>query len=267
MSILLEDTHVAFVNLDKRPERRQKMEESLKRAGIPAVRQRGMLHQEFTGDPALIKAMGDRPQKGAIGCHFSQVAIMRDAESMGKHAMVLEDDLVFCSDFHDRLEYISAFTLKHPWDIFWLGATFHVHPPHWHKSHARGCLPLGYDAKRVSGRILRTFGCFCTYAYIVNRESIGKVLNMMEPLLPQSIGIDHMMIMLQPRLQTFCYVPGCIKQYDHISDIGVDTMGHPAETTFSRFSSLNGNATNSAYWWADKAEDFDPDKFNWYEAS
>lgn len=263
---LLDQTYAAYINLDSRVDRRARMEESLKRAGIKAERFRGLLPEEFKGDPAGIKAMWERPQKGAIGCHFSQTSVMETALSLNKHALVMEDDLVFCSDFQDRLKTIFTFLETRPWDIFWLGATFHVNPPYWHKSRARGCRPLGYDAKRISGRILRTFGCFCTYAYIVNRDSIGKVLKRMEPLLPQSIGIDHMMIMLQPNLLTYAYVPGSIKQYDHLSDIGVDANGHPASTLFSGFATLNGTLANSAYWWQDRAEDFNPDAFNWYEA-
>jgi GR25 family glycosyltransferase involved in LPS biosynthesis len=266
---LLDNTFAAYVNLDKRIDRRDRMEKSLEKAGILAVRQRGMLPEEYTESPARIQAMWNRPQKGAIGCHFSQVQVMKQAKELGKHALVMEDDLVFCSDFQERLRQIEEFMGSFEWDIFWLGATFHVNPPYWHVSKARGCQMIGRDACRASPnfpRFIRTFGCFCTYAYIVNRDSIRRVLDQMEPLLPQSIGIDHMMIMLQPKLWTYCYVPGLIKQYDHISDIGVNTNGAPAVTTFSNFAKLNGTVENSAYWWQDKASDFDPDKFDWHEA-
>ncbi len=267
MKKLLELTYASYVNLDHRADRRERMEQDLKRLGIVAERTRGMLLGEYAGDPMRIKAMWDRPQKGAIGCHFSQVSVMNEALKRRKHALVMEDDLVFCSDFQERLDDIQSFMDYRAWDIFWLGATFHVNPPYWHNSHARGCHSLGYDAKRVYGRFMRTYGCFCTYAYIVNLVSIAKILEMMKPLLSKSIGIDHMMIMLQPRLLTFSYVPGCVKQYDHLSDIGVDSNGRPAPTVFSGFAKLNGTYENSAYWWADKASDFDPDKFNWHEAS
>lgn len=270
---LLDDTHAEFVNLDKRPDRLARMQTELARVGITATRRRGLLPSEVKVDPRRIKGMMDRPQKGAIGCHFSQVAVMKEAERRHKHAFVMEDDLQFCEDFSHRLPIIEAFMAEYDWDIFWLGGTFHVNPPYWHKKGKpeRGCLQLGKDAERVHPayfpRIVRTFGCFCTYAYIVNRDSIGKVLRMMDERLPESIGIDHLMIMLQPRLKTFAFVPGSVIQYDHVSDIGVDGRGRPGGMTiFSNFSTLNGTKENSRYWFQPWMTDFNPDTFNWNEA-
>lgn len=264
--------HAEYVNLDKRADRRARMEKDLARAGIPAVRRRGMLPEEYKGTPASIQAMWDRPQKGAIGCHFSQQAVMLEALRRGKHALVMEDDLVFCSDFQARMDEAMVFLDGHEWDILWLGGTFHINPPHWHAKNKpkTGCRPLGQDALCVPTwpRMMRTFGCFCTYAYLVNGESIHRIVNMMQKRLSLSIGIDHMMIMLQPNLWTFAYVPGMVKQYDHVSDIGTDAQGRPGGMTiFSNFAKLNGSLENSAYWWQDKRSDFVPEKFNWHEAS
>lgn len=270
---LLNHTHAEYVNLDSRPDRRQRMETELRRVGITAARRRGFLPSEVKIDPARIKGMWDRPQKGAIGCHFSQVEVMKAALKKGKHALVMEDDLDFCRDFPERLHEIEYFTKCVKWDIIWLGGTFHVGRVYWHKkpNPERGCRPLGYDAKRVDhpdfARFVRTFGCFCTYAYIVNVESIGKVLSMFDARLPESIGIDHMMIMIQPDLWTYAFVPGSVKQYDHVSDIGVDAHGRPGGMTmFSNFATLNGTKENSAYWYQDWINQFDPERFDWHEA-
>ena len=265
---LLKDAHAAYVNLDKRPDRRSRMELSLRVAGINAVRKRGLLPEEVKVDPSRIKAMLDRPQKGAIGCHFSQVSIMEDSLALGKHALVMEDDLVFCADFQKRIAYLDYFSRTNPWDVFWLGATFHVGPPYWHVNDERGCRPMLQDARWMGvdwPRMVRTFGCFCTYAYLVNKNSIAKILNMIDQKLPLSIGIDHMFIMLQPDLLCYSFVPGMVKQYDHISDIGVGKHG-PAMTVFSNFARLNGSLENSAYWWQNLVEDFDPEEFDWKEA-
>jgi GR25 family glycosyltransferase involved in LPS biosynthesis len=252
---LLERSMSAYVNLDSRPERRALMEKNLASTGLSAHRVRGMLPHEYKGDPAKIKAMLARPQKGAIGCHFSQVSIMRAADTMEKHAFVMEDDLVFCSDFQQRMVIIDEFCETHDWDVIWLGGTFHVGPPYWHKK------DLGRDAEMTDNpRMIRTFGAFCTYAYIVNAKSIGKILSLFDQQLPNSIGIDYLFIQIQPQILSYAFVPGCIKQYDHQSDIGLGM------TIFSNFSKLNGNLQNSAYWWQDKMTDFDPTKFDWKEA-
>lgn len=263
--MLLENTHAEFVNLDSRPERRARMEKELARVGITAVRRRGFLPEEVKIHPARIKAMKERPQKGAIGCHFSQVEVMKEALRRKKHALVMEDDLVFCRDFPERLVLIEQFMSRHSWDVFWLGATFHASRPYWHKNPnpERGCLAIGRDCVWYPGsRFVQTYGCFCTYAYFVNEKSIGKILAMFEERLPESIGIDHMFIMLQPRLLAYAFVPGSVKQYDHVSDIGVDRYGRPGGMTmFSNFAKLNGTVENSRYWYQELMTDFDPRTF------
>lgn len=251
---LLDESYISYVNLDKRTERRAKMEQTLTRVGLRLVaeRTRGMLPEEYHGPASRIKTMLSRPQKGAIGCHFSQVSIMERASDKGRHAFVMEDDLDICSDFLERMQIIDDFCAKHPWDIIWLGGTFHVGPPWWHKDNAK----TGWrDAIQTDHpRMMRTYGAFCTYAYIVNHSSIPKVLKGIDRILPESMGIDWAMIQLQPDLFTYAFVPGCIKQYDHMSDIG---MGM---TTFSNFKKLG------PYWWANLMSEFDPSVFDWKEA-
>ena len=255
--MILDNAYISYVNLDHRPERRAKMEESLAQVGITtAVRTRGQLPTEYTGSPDRIRGMLNRPQKGAIGCYFSQLSIMHEAERRKQHAFVMEDDLSFCEDLPGRLEIITQFTDTHPWDVIWLGGTFHVNPPWWHKK------TMGRDAEQTDNpRMMRTFGSFCTYAYIVNVASLTRVFKMLERVLPTSIGIDYSFIQISPNLQTYAFVPGCVVQYDHMSDIGTGM------TIFSNFAKLNGTVENSAYWFQKKMTDFDPTTFNWHEAT
>ncbi len=183
---LLSDSYASFVNLDSRPDRLARMQQSLNAAGICAARTRGMLPSEYKGDPKKIACMLSRPQKGAIGCHFSQISIMKEALAQGKHAFVMEDDLVFCSDFQKRLAYMEGFCEKHShWEVLWLGGTFHINPPWWHKDTLKRDAELTDDP-----RMLRTYGAFCTYAYIVHRDSIDRILKMIDEILPLSMGID-----------------------------------------------------------------------------
>jgi len=247
--MILDDAYASYVNLDHRRDRYVRMIDVLKRAGISAVRTRGMLPSEYKGPPERIACMLHRPQKGAIGCHFSQVGIMTEALFQQKHAFVMEDDLVFCSDFQRRMEHVSAFCETHPWDVIWLGGTFHVGPPWWHKN------DLGRDAECTDDpRIMRTYGAFSTHAYIVNKDSIAKCLKWIDEILPLSMGIDWAFIQIQPRLHTYAFVPGCVIQIDNQSDIGHGV------TVFSGFKKLG------PYWFQDTMDEFDPLKFDWKEA-
>lgn len=248
---LLADSYISFVNLDHRKDRLAMTLAVLDRVGIKAVRTPGMLPPEATayaGDPKKVQVMKNRTP-GAIGCHYSQVKIMKRALEEWKHAWVMEDDLVFCVDFMERLHYMETFLTERAWDVLWLGATFHVNPPWWHKQ------GLGRDALCTDDpRMMRTYGAFCTYAYIVNRESLSKVLQLLDEIVHLSMGIDWAFIQLQPNLFTYAFVPGSIVQYDNMSDIG------KGMTRFSGFSKLG------PYWFQQRMTDFDPTKFNWHEA-
>ncbi|MGL6269702.1 MAG: hypothetical protein ACRC2O_17335, partial [Chitinophagaceae bacterium] len=170
---------------------------------------------------------------------------------------VLEDDCYFCEDYNLRMDYISEFLEGKDWDIFWLGATFHTNPAWWHNgvNHQIKNRGIFKDAEQTSDpHIFRTFGAFCTYAYVVNVKSISRVLQMLEERIPTSIGIDFSMIEIQPDLITYALVPGSVKQIDNMSDIGF------GETIFSGFASLGD------YWFKEKMSDFDAKAFDWGEA-
>ncbi len=259
---MIENLYPAFVNLDHRLDRKIHMEKELAKAGVTAVRLRGMLPSEYIGDEKKVNVMRRRTP-GAIGCHMSQIKIMERALLEGKHAFVMEDDLIFCDDFQDRLKYIDEFTKTHPWDVVWLGGTFHVNPPHWHTGKNPDLLgtTMRRDAELTDDpRMIRTYGCFSTYAYIVNVESIERILKLLDEHVHESMGIDWLFIKLQPQLKTYSFVPGCVKQMDNKSDIG---KGY---TIFSGFAKLNGTIEKSKYWWQKRMGDFDPLAFDWKEA-
>lgn len=262
---LIADSWISFVNMDHRTDRLDRMVTELHRVGLPVNRTRGQRPEEYKGDPYKVRTM-QRRTAGAIGCHMSQTSIMIDALRKGKHAWVMEDDIQFCSDLPERLETIHGFLSENDWDVFWLGSAFHLNPPFWHWNGKSKMDPdcsahLGYDAKLTSNlRIIRTFGAFDTFAYIVNIKSIAKVLTLLDEHLHTSIGIDWLFIKLQPQLRTFAYLPGCVKQIDNKSDIG------QGDTIWSGMLKLNGTFENSAYVWQDLQTQFDPSTFNFAEA-
>lgn len=251
--------YAGYVNLDSRPDRLDHMHAQLSRIGLDAVRHRGILPDEIQ-DRRVSLMRGRTP--GAIGCHFSQVGVMKSALEQGKDAMVLEDDLVFCLDFNDRIDYINSWSSGREWDVVWLGATFHV-PPFWHRVGTSGMKPncsaqLGRDCERSDDpRMIRTFGAFSTHAYIVNNASIQKILDLFDENLHLSIGIDWLFIKLQPQLKCFSFVPGCVKQMDNQSNIGNGI------TAWSGFLKLNGTFENSRYVYQENMNDFDPNTFQW----
>lgn len=254
-----------FLNLSHRTDRLAHMTEQLNRVGIDAVRHAGKLpHEVDQHNPKYQKMFRRTP--GAIGCHLGQVEIMKTALIQQRDAVVFEDDCVFCEDFQKRIEYIEKWTDTHDWDVFYLGSSVHVGPPWWHRTGHRereleecNCT-LNRDAETTDDpRVLRCYGIFATFAYIVNKDSIQKVVDALDEITPRSIGIDWAMIALGHRIKQFCFVPGLVRQMTNQSDIGNGI------TNWDGFLKLNGTFENSAYVYQNRMEDFDPLTFNWQE--
>jgi GR25 family glycosyltransferase involved in LPS biosynthesis len=242
LTLTPETTYTSYVNLDNRPDRKVLMEDQLVKAGISAERQRGFLPDEVRERRRWdeIAVMWNRT-KGATGCWESQVEIMKKALEQGKHAFVMEDDLIFCDDIQDRLRHMEEFLTDHQWDIMWLGGTYHKEPT-WHKrengkhTHA-DLLMCGCDKDcdwepTDDPLIVRTYGCWSTYAYIVNKDRLAHILDSLDQNMYRSMGIDWTMILLQPQLYTYAFNPGCVIQRDNESNIGTGM------TRFSVFSNL-----------------------------
>lgn len=254
---MVDNLYTSFINLDHRTDRLAHMEkELLKTTLLKPVRTRGIPWKEVQASPEKVAIMMNRTP-GAIGCHFSQVSVMKEAQKQGKNACVLEDDIILCSDFDKRLDYIDKWADKNEWDVIWLGASFHVNPPYWHPLGKSGMPPdcsahLGYDVLPTDDpRMVRTFGAYVTFAYIVNLNSMDKIFALFDEYLHTSIGIDWLFIKLQPQLKCFSFVPGCVMQMDNLSDIG------------NGMTVWSGQLKNGPYVFQDKLEYFDPTTYKW----
>ena len=254
---MIENLYASFINLDHRTDRLARMEAELQKINLRVVRTRGIPWKEIPESSDTYVMRHRTP--GAIGCHFSQVSVMKEAQRQGKNAIVFEDDIHFCEDFDSRFAEILDWQSKNEWDVFWLGASFHVNPPYWHPVGESGMRPncsanLGYDAKCTSDpRIIRTYGAYVTFAYMVNFNSMDRIFNLFDENLKYSIGIDWLFIKLQPILRCFCYVPGLVMQIDNESDIGTGM------TVWS------GQLKNGPYVFQERKEDFNPEAFDWAE--
>jgi GR25 family glycosyltransferase involved in LPS biosynthesis len=241
----LSDVYASYINLDSRPDRNQHMIDELNRVSISAVRTRGLLPEEvkeFQPEDKWFVMQNRTP--GAIGCHWSQVAVMEEAIRQNKHAWVMEDDLVYCNDIQCRLSIIKDFCDTHDWDIIWLGGTYHTEPT-WHRSnngqHTHPDLQmckcdLNRDWEPTDNpHIVRTYGCWSTYSYIVNRARLPLILERLDNYVYMSMGIDWLMILQQPQLLTFAFNPGCVRQFNNQSNIGSGI------TDFDSFASLGNH--------------------------
>jgi GR25 family glycosyltransferase involved in LPS biosynthesis len=253
----IKDMYVSYVNLAHRTDRLSHMKQQLERIGLQAERFEAIRTVDDSWNRPPYQKMFNRT-RGAIGCYLSQCEVLKKGLALGKTTMVMEDDCYFCQDWDLRMGYIANFLKDKDWDIVWLGATFHTNPAWWHSGTNPQIKNRGIfkDAEQTNDpHIFRTFGAFCTYAYVVNFNSIPKVLQMLEERIPTSIGIDFSMIEMQPDLITYAMVPGSVRQIDNKSDIG------HGDTIFSGFAALG------AYWFQEKMTCFNPVAYDFGEAS
>jgi GR25 family glycosyltransferase involved in LPS biosynthesis len=253
---MVENLYAGFLNMDHRTERLNHMEGQFQKVNLKPVRHRGKKPQEYDLNNPKYSVMLNRTP-GAIACHEGQVEIMRTAQSIGMNALVMEDDIIFCEDFDKRLNYIDNWTKTHEWDVIWLGASFHVNPPYWHRIGKSGMPPncsaqLGKDCETTDDpRMIRTYGAYVTFAYIVNVNSVDRILSLFDEHLHTSIGIDWLFIKLQPMLKCFSFVPGCVMQMDNLSDIG------------NGMTVWSGQLNNGPYVFQKRMEDFEPTDYQW----
>jgi len=229
-----------YINLSHRTDRLIHIQAECRKAGIVARRFEALRKEDYEGPPENAALMRSTPD--TIGNWLSHTAVIGKA-TPGKGVGLLEDDALLCSDFTDRLEYIEKHFDK-PWDIFFLGATFHADEAVWHPE-------LGKDCEMTDIRhILRVYGAFSNQGYLVNGDSAAHILERMQERMPHSRGSDHALIQIQPELNCYAFVPGMVFQIDGPSDV---SRGF---TQFSNFRKSLGE-----YVWAYRLEDFDYDQW------
>jgi len=242
-----------YINLASRKDRNEHAKAEFAKAGLTAERFEALRPEQWPGDPQKVARMtakrGGTP--GAIGCYLSQTEVIRTVAGTDGIVAVCEDDVCFCEDIQKRLDYTEAH-LTWDWDIFYLGATFHV-PGVWCKHEdCRDWGAIGKDVEPTTDpHIMRVYGEWGTYAYFVNGRNAQKVLDLFDANIHRARGIDHLAIILGDKLNAYCFVPGCCWQYDNQSNIGNGI------TRFSGFKSLG------PYAWTANMSDFDPTTYSW----
>lgn len=239
----IDDLDAWYINLDHRTDRRLHIEYEAGKHSLTINRLPAFTHLDYHGPEENVVHM--RPTQKTIGNWLSHTHLIRLAAASNRNVLVLEDDAILCSDFMARLQYLED-NLDLDWDIVFLGATFHVRPAVWHHK------DLGCDAERTHLKhLFRAYGVWSNHGYIVRGENAGKVLGLMESVMPRANGSDHALILVQPQLNAYVFVPGAVFQMDGKSDIG------EGFTKFSGFLRLG------QYVFTDKMTDFDPDSRNW----
>lgn len=170
------------INLDRAPERLQRIGEQLARVGLSwnrlaAVDARALTPAQRAqlDEPGYRRLHGKAPVLGELGCYLSHVEVMQRFLAGGaEFALVLEDDVLVRDTLPAVLQGLAAHAAR--WDMVKLSAV-----------HSGTPVPL---LELAPGHRLAVMMSRCTgsSAYVVNRRAARAYL---EGLLPMQLPYDH----------------------------------------------------------------------------
>jgi GR25 family glycosyltransferase involved in LPS biosynthesis len=236
--IKLSNINFKCVNLKNRVDRREWIDSHLPNFGIKYQYYNALKNSEkykHLKFPSEYKP-------GNIGCTTTHYDILKNY-SGNKILGIFEDDVQLSEDFLERFKYIEDnFNLE--WDMFFLSSFYHLNNDklRWNPSGDFEFTDIKY--------IHRVYGSFCTHAYLVNPNSIKKILSLMEENLSKSYAIDHLYILIQPQLNCFSFTPGMATQIVSTSDIDNKVKD---QTEFERIV--------GKHYFVNKLEDFNYDEY------
>ena len=178
----MESLRTWVINLDRAPERLQRITAQLQRLGLPwtrrpAVDARALSPAQHAAldEPAYRRKHGMTPVLGELGCYLSHVEVMREfLASDARFALVLEDDVLL----RDSLPAVLRGLIASPdrWDMVKLSAVHSGTPVS-----VLGVAPGQQLAVMLSR-------CTGSSAYLVNRRAASAYV---DGLLPMSLPYDH----------------------------------------------------------------------------
>ena len=169
------------INLDRRPERWQKMQRKFERHGIHSVRRFSAVDGENTKIPA---DWSHTP--GAFGCLLSHLQIVGEARRLSlPNILIFEDDTVFDQDFANKFRR-GIQQLPSDWDMLFFGAL--------HKD----------EPVRISEHISRITKANSTYAYVVRDTVFDEFIELNRAA---TNVLDINSFRLQARFNCYCFTP------------------------------------------------------------
>jgi glycosyl transferase family 25 len=196
----MEDVFKCVINLAERKDRRSDMEKQLGYVGWQAL----------FSDSARPSDAGGFDSIGARGCFESHLLTLRRAAISGRHAVIMEDDLNFCSDFPPKWKESYEALQGKDWAMFY--------PAH------LLTLKKGLSLLRPSDEVR------CAHFIAFHKERINEIIGHLETILarpsghplggPMHVDGAYSTIRAQnPALGTYAFSPSLGYQRSSRSDI------------------------------------------------
>lgn len=185
--------HKFCINLDRRPQRWERMQEEFARHGIEGVRRSAAVD----GGAAVLPPHW-RHTAGAYGCLRSHVALIEEARALNAESvLIFEDDTVFAPEFRTKFDSFVA-EVPADWDMLYFGAL--------HKD----------EPVRLSEHVYRITKANSTYAYALKRTVFDAFLELNRRA---EHVLDVNTYQLQERFNCYCFVPNLAWVQPEYSDV------------------------------------------------
>jgi GR25 family glycosyltransferase involved in LPS biosynthesis len=208
---------VVVLNLERESERKNNMIEQFVHAQIkdyyflPAYDGRYMTNLTLNANIGLGYGMGRQFQKGELGIIMSQIGALKFAQMMGwEEVIVLEDDVVLCEDWLERLTILKS-NLPENWEHVYLSAhsdyvKFKVHQ-----------YPTLIKSPQAVG----------AFSYMVNKTAYSKLIKFATSFI--TTFDDMVMHMVsQGKLNSYMYFPFMTYHNANNSTVWSEKPGHIA---------------------------------------
>jgi GR25 family glycosyltransferase involved in LPS biosynthesis len=111
---------------------------------------------------------------GIKGCALSHRTIWEESlKNNYEYIAVFEDDIIFNKDFNTNLQ-LNYYTIPNDFDIIYLGSAFNCGDTSLYNTINEKV--QGIHNTRINEKILKVHGCGGSYAYIISRKCIEKIL-------------------------------------------------------------------------------------------
>lgn len=188
---------IVYINLDKREDRREEIEDELQRLHLSAERFPAILH-----DP------------GIVGCGKSHLSVMKTAKERGyKNILILEDDFVFLVDeLMFTMVTHNVFTdLRDDYDVCMF---------------CYQNLVENTTAEKKAPYLKRVYNANNASAYLINGDYLDVIIKLYEDAIPKleqtgehwNYANDQVWTQLQERDRWYCVSPRIGKQRSGYSD-------------------------------------------------
>jgi len=185
--------HKICINLDRRPDRWQRMQTEFARYGVEDVRR----FSAVDGSTVQLPANWNHTA-GAYGCLLSHLAVVQEARRLGhKSVLIFEDDVVFDPEFEAKF---VSFVEQVPsdWDMLYFGAL--------HKD----------EPSKISERVQRITNANSTFAYALKHTVYDAFLEL-------NARAEHVLDVnlraLQERFNCYCFMPNLAWVQIEYSDV------------------------------------------------